>query len=120
MSDGIALPAAGDAAVRFDAFLESFSAAAGRTGEVRRDYTIAGYPVHLRFAGDALIPEVTTALAHLESQEPAVPELDVACWDAVSTGLDLLPAVGSRGDYENAQAENHQLRMPRRGFAQPQ
>lgn len=61
------------------------SAAGGRT-ELHLE--LAGLPVRLRFAGEALIEPLTLALAHLV-REPAPeqqPALTVRLWDSASTG----------------------------------
>ena len=62
--------------------------AAGET--VDRWYEIAGLTVHLHFAGVALVPLLTPALAHLErSPLAAAPDLTVRLWDCSSTGVAL-------------------------------
>lgn len=121
MNSASAAPAADDpaAAARFEAFLASFDAAAARTGIIHRNYEIAGLTVHLRFAGNAMLPEVTTAFAHLEVDPIANPALTISCWDAVSTGVELLPQVGSRADYEHAQTESYQAGRYLSGYRRP-
>ena len=61
-------------------------------GPVEYFYKIAGHTICLRFAGRALVPQVTSALAHLESDRVAKPALTVSLWDTVSTqtGMPLL------------------------------
>ncbi len=107
------------AAERFEAFIASFEAAADRTGVIDRNYDIAGFSMHLRFAGDGLLREVTTAFSHLEVDPIAEPDLTIACWDSVSTRVDLFPAVGARTDYEHAQSESHVARRYLSGFRRP-
>jgi hypothetical protein len=53
---------------------------------VERDYRIAGKPMRLRFAGDALVDRVTAALAHGRVEGGAEPELVVDLWDSESIG----------------------------------
>lgn len=121
MTSGSAAPAAdeADAAARLAGFLASFEAAAARTGIIHRNYEIAGFPVHLRFAGDAMLAEVTTAFSHLEVDPIADPAVSIACWDAVSTGVELLSEVGSRTDYEHAQTENYLAGRYVSGYRRP-
>ena len=99
--------------------MASFEDAADRTGIIGRNYEVAGFPVHLRLAGDALLAEITTALSHLEVDPVADPALTISCWDAVSSRVDLRPAVGARTDYEHAQSENHQAGRYLSGFRRP-
>jgi hypothetical protein len=51
-----------------------------------RHFLIAGVPIRLRFAGEAMAAPMTLALAHLESEPVASPELTVYLWDSESTG----------------------------------
>lgn len=58
-----------------------------KTGSVERFYTIAGYTVCLRFAGAALLPAVTNALAHLATTATPNPDLTVYLADSASSGI---------------------------------
>ncbi len=58
-------------------------------GAVERSFGIAGCPVRLRFAGPALVPRITRALAHHSVPNGAEPALTIYLGDAASTGVDL-------------------------------
>ncbi|MBI4573500.1 MAG: serine kinase [candidate division NC10 bacterium] len=60
-------------------------------GSVERSFMVAGYPVRLHFAGPALVPRITRALAHLSVANGIEPELTIYLGDAASTGMDLTP-----------------------------
>jgi hypothetical protein len=68
---------------------------------VERSYTIAGHGIRLRFAGAALLPFVTPALAHLASQPTPLPALSICIWDSASTGVPMPPPPWSQEDYSN-------------------
>ena len=51
-------------------------------------YEIAGFPIRLRSAGDALAARLTPALAHLTAPA-AEPALTICLWDTVSTGAPM-------------------------------
>jgi hypothetical protein len=78
-----------DQARFFSSLREGFAAASARTGEIVRDFRIAGTSVRLRFAGEALIPAIVTGLAG------AVREggdgCEICVWDSESTGVPLAP-----------------------------
>jgi GT2 family glycosyltransferase len=65
--------------------------AAAASGEVGRTYEIAGTVVRLRFAGEALLPYLTPALAHLRAASDARADLDVLLWDTRTTGVAMAP-----------------------------
>jgi GT2 family glycosyltransferase len=74
---------------------EGYEQAARAVGEQRYAFAIAGGTVRLRFAGPALVPLITRALAHLRLDEPP-PEpdprdLEVCVWDSASTGIAMSP-----------------------------
>jgi hypothetical protein len=52
-------------------------------------YRIGGHITNLRFAGSALVPRMTPALAHLRVKGPQKPELKVYLWDSASTGTKM-------------------------------
>jgi len=72
--------------VVYEGFLEA-KALAG--AHVEDCFSIGGYVVKLRFAGDALVPIITRALAHLRTAPTAAPDLTLCLWDSVSTGRPL-------------------------------
>ncbi|MCP4398990.1 MAG: serine kinase [bacterium] len=58
-------------------------------GTIERFYTIGGYTICLRFAGDVFIPIVTPAFNHLVAEPTASPDLTICVWDRVSTGVPM-------------------------------
>lgn len=60
-------------------------------GAVDRFYCIAGFKIRLRFAGETLIPYVTPAIAHLETEPIFDPALTVCIWDSNSTNTAAPP-----------------------------
>ncbi|MEI6211350.1 MAG: serine kinase [bacterium] len=57
---------------------------------VDRDYRIGGCVIRLRHAGPALIPALSSALAHLEQSPVEVtPDLTIHLWDTQSSGISL-------------------------------
>ncbi len=74
----------------FEIAQEGFERAERAAGEtIVRDYGIAGQSAQLRFAGPALVPKLTSALAHLESSERNEPGLTIHLWDSKSTHTPL-------------------------------
>ena len=61
-------------------------AAAAAGGATDRFYSVGGLSLRLRFAGPALIPLLTPALAHLSAEPGGAPALTVCLWDSASTG----------------------------------
>src|SRR5205814_2337093 len=55
------------------------------------DFRIAGSVVRLSFAGAALEPLFTRALAHLRIAPVAAPDVTFCLWDSQSTGVPMLP-----------------------------
>jgi hypothetical protein len=90
---GSAGAAHGRSIAHFKAVYEASQAAAQSVGGfIDRFYSIGGYNIRLRFAGAALIPHMTPALAHLEVSPNATPALTVCLWDSASTQISLPPA----------------------------
>jgi hypothetical protein len=69
-----------------DAFLR---AAAMAGGTVERDLLVGGVPVRLRFAGEALVPHLFPALAHLAGRSRRLPRATICAWDSRSTGVPV-------------------------------
>jgi hypothetical protein len=84
----------------FDQVNRAFEIAERATGSVVRDYAIAGYPIRLRFAGPALMPEITPALDHLAGRADRSPALTVCLCDGVSSGAELPPSPWREVDYD--------------------
>ncbi len=72
----------------FDEVLHGFNAAVQRAGRIDRYYGLGGYSVRLCFAGEALLPLFSSALAHVATA-PTAPNLTICLWDTVSTGVAL-------------------------------
>jgi len=62
-------------------------------------YSIAQFPVRLRFAGPALISSITPALEHLTVSSSETPALTICLWDSVSTGMEIPPPPWDFEDY---------------------
>lgn len=74
-------------------------------GCIDRFYCIAGFKIRLRFAGAALIPYMTPALAHLETEPFSDPALTVCLWDSASTNTVMPPPPWQRNDYHPKRGE---------------
>ncbi len=84
-----------DRVAYFQALGEGFARAEQAAGGLDRYYSMGGYTVRLRFAGPALLPHLTPALAHLAAPPTDAPDLTVCLWDSVSTGTRLPLLVAS-------------------------
>lgn len=67
----------------------TYQAASAAVSTITRTYRIAGYTVRLCFAGPALVPLITPALAHLARPDEGTPDLTLCLWDSASTGMQL-------------------------------
>lgn len=74
-------------------------------GCIDRFYCIAGFKIRLRFAGEALIPYMTPALAHLETEPFCDPALTVCLWDSTSTNTVMPPPPWQKKDYLSKRGE---------------
>lgn len=94
------------AALAFAATIhDAFNRAAATGGELIRDYRIGDSLIRLRFAGEAMISQLTPALAHLAvAPSSAQADLTVCIWDSVSTRESLPPPPWSNDAY-GARAE---------------
>ncbi len=73
-------------ALFFSVVAKQFEAATQAVGgSLNHDYHIAGHDIRLQFAGPALIPKLTPALAHLATAPTASPALTICIWDSAST-----------------------------------
>jgi hypothetical protein len=85
------LPATEQEQARFFAQLrEGFAAASARTGEIIRDFRIAGTFFRLRFAGEALTSAIVPGLAGLLPTLAAQVQCEICLWDSESTGVPLV------------------------------
>ena len=73
-------------------------------GCIDRYYCMAGFKIRLRFAGEALIPYVIPAIAHLEIAAISDPALTVCIWDSASTNTAAPPRpnqhIAKRGELQ--------------------
>lgn len=76
----------------------AFAEAVGRSGCVSEWFQVAGRAVRVDFAGTALVPGLTLALAHLRTAPIDPPALEIRVWDGTTTGvaprLPKRPSVG--------------------------
>ncbi len=79
----------------FDALSEGFDRATAQREIIEHHYNIAGFNVRLRFAGAALIPFITPALAHLKHNGGSDANFTIDLFDAKSTG-SRLPLLADR------------------------
>ncbi|HEY9693252.1 MAG TPA: hypothetical protein V6D15_13655 [Oculatellaceae cyanobacterium] len=84
-----------DRLVCFQTLYVGFQRARKKVELIDRFYNIGGYTIRLRFAGEALIPQITPALAHLETTPTATSALTVCLWDSASTKTKLPLLVSS-------------------------
>jgi len=85
-------------------FLAALRSTAERAGEaaggfVEHRFLIADRVVALRFAGPALMPPLTAALAHARTEAAGEPDLTVRIWDSESTGTTMPPPPWGPDDY---------------------
>jgi hypothetical protein len=73
----------GSAAQYLERLEQAFHEATRRLGAVEEEYVIAGRGVRLRFAGEALVPFLTPALAHLRTPVGEAAALTVCIWDGI-------------------------------------
>jgi hypothetical protein len=79
----------------FQLVYQGFERAIEAGGGSDRFYTIGRYTLRLRFAGAGLMPQLAPALAHLEIEPTAHPDLTVCLWDNASTQTQLPLLIGS-------------------------
>lgn len=81
-----------DPVAGFDKVHRAYQQAVEATSEEPvRSYRIAGRTIQLRFAGRALVPSITPALAHLAAKDGQIPALTICLWDSASTGTVCPP-----------------------------
>jgi hypothetical protein len=88
----------------FDQLCAAFTAAGDRSGIITRCYQIGEHRIRLVFAGSALVPLLTPALAHLATPEVVAPDLTLCLWDSESTAI-LPPPCPWRPDEVYARGE---------------
>jgi hypothetical protein len=76
----------------FDAVHSAFFDACSRnSGKIERTFRIAGRTLTYHFAGDALLPQIEPALAHLSLPLSDTAEYSLCLWDSASTSTELPP-----------------------------
>lgn len=79
---------------------ETFAEAACAVGgPLDRFYHVGNLGLRLRFAGDALVPKMARALAHLETMPHDDPALTISLWDSESTRTSMPPPPWDTGAY---------------------
>lgn len=79
---------------------EAFQRAGSNSpGFLDRFFSLGKYSVRFRFAGDALVPPVTRAFAHLVISGAPPTHLTLNFWDAVSTGVAMPAPFWKEGDF---------------------
>lgn len=73
----------------FETVAEGFRRAARFAGTIEKQYRIAGATVRLRFAGEALVPFIDPAIAHLATSDAAPADCTIDLFDSMSTGAPL-------------------------------
>ncbi len=73
----------------FDEMHAAFLKAEAVAEPEARYFSVAGNVIRLRFAGAALVPNVTSALAHLEIEAQPRVDLTVCVWDSSTTATPL-------------------------------
>ena len=87
----------------FDAAFRVYEKAeSASNGRIERFYSIAGFPMSMRFAGSALLPYITRAFAHLSIDPVPNPALTVCLWDSASTNTPMPPPPWGPDDYLQA------------------
>ena len=84
----------------FQEISQAFSKAIQAMGEtIDRYYMLGGFLVHLRFAGPALVPIITPALAHLETKPTPDPDLTINLADSASMEVKIPSPPWTEDDY---------------------
>ncbi len=88
-----------DANAYFSAAHKAFCQAQVQQGNIEYWYKIGGYIICQRFAGQALIPQMTEALSHLQISPCSSADLTICLWDSSSTGIAMPSPPWSVYDY---------------------
>jgi len=74
----------------YETFYAAFQEASANVGGAKDFYyRLAGQTIRLRFAGDALVPYLTRALAHLFVAPTENPDFTFCVWESLTTGRPL-------------------------------
>jgi len=98
----------GDPDVFYQQVALAYAQAEAGAGRIEADYVIAGQRVRLRFAGPALPPVLTPALAHLAApptlkklgQVDAPPALTIHLWEMETTGRAAPPPAWAYSNFQ--------------------
>lgn len=75
----------------FQRAYSAFETAAASSQLIKRSYCIAGKSICFNFAGPALLPQLTRALAHISLEKQETADFNVYLFDSVSTGVKMPP-----------------------------
>ena len=78
-----------------------YERAAEARGELQHTYRIADLRVRLRFAGPALVDQITPAFGHLRDDDAGACDLEVRLWDSASTGIEMAPPPCHQRNFTN-------------------
>jgi hypothetical protein len=81
----------------FEHARDDFAEAQARTGRLDHFYRLGPFVVRLSFAGPALVPLLTAALAHRAVAAPARADLTICVWSGANSG-ERPPCNGIEGD----------------------
>lgn len=84
---------------QLDRVFEATAAAHG--GPIPHDCRIGGYPVRLQFANQTLLPELTPALAHVQSSVEETGALEINVWDEASAATPMPAPPWSWENYQS-------------------
>ena len=93
------------AAIFFEQTRQSFLQGTSNIRVIEHSYHIGASRIQIRFLGEAMIPPLTRALAHLSIPVDGVdrsnsdPDLTVYVWDSLSTGVQMARPPWSEDDY---------------------
>ncbi len=92
-----------------EAAYRRFEAAQARAGRIDRCYSIGSFTVRVSFAGPALLPLLSSALAHLASDPHAAADLTICAWDGTAGAPTTDDSIAPTARYHRA-ADVHVLR----------
>jgi predicted O-methyltransferase YrrM len=87
-------------------------AAEASGGFEQRDFVLAGSPIRVRAAGDALAPVMLAALSHARVEKVDAPELEIVMWETATSSVPqpevpwALGDVRARGDVRGFEGED--------------
>ena len=82
----------------FDNVLQTFQTASSARAPITCDYWIADFGVRLCFAGNALVPGLSSVFSPCAVDALTSPDLTICIWDSASTHTSL-PNLNSRDEW---------------------